>query len=252
MAAAGVLTALLGAAAQPQRSPPHLQKRGTAVQLVVNDAPFLVLGGELGNSSASSARYLAPHWSRLKQMHLNTVLAPVSWELIEPVEGHFNWASVDALIRDARSNDLKLIFLWFGAWKNSMSTYVPAWVKRNEARFPRARLPDGQGLDILSAFAPATRDADARAFGALLGHIKAVDAQKSTVLMIQVENEVGMLPIARDYGPEADHAFHEPVPDELLQALGSKFHGDWTATFGTGDRAAEVFTAWYYARYVEL
>jgi beta-galactosidase GanA len=258
------LTALPSAA-----SVPHLRQQGSTQQLIVNDAPFLVLGGELGNSSASSASYMAPHWSRLKQMHLNTVLAPVSWELIEPAEAHFDFASVDALIREARANDLKLIFLWFGAWKNSMSTYVPAWVKRNESRFPRAQLPNGQGLDILSAFAPATRDADARAFGALLGHLKTVDAQKSTVLMIQVENEIGMLPVARDYSGQAERQFRDPVPDELIQALvagpatpepplrhlweehGSKRGAGWSATFGPGDAAAEIFTAWHYARYVE-
>lgn len=260
----GLLIALTSEAATP-----HLQKQGSATQLIVGDAPFLVLGGELGNSSSSSERYLAPHWPRLKQMHLNTVLAPVSWELIEPTEGHFDFGQVDFLIRDARANDLKLIFLWFGAWKNSMSTYVPPWVKRDQARFPRAQLPSGQGLDILSAFAASTRDADARAFSALLAHIKTVDGQKNTVLMIQVENEIGMIPVAREYGAAAERLFHEAVPDELLKALaaspatpehslrrvweehGSKTHADWSATFGTGDVAAEIFTAWHYARYVE-
>ena len=68
---------------------------------------------------------------------LNTVLAPVEWDLIEPVEGKFDWTSVDELLRDARAHDLKLVILWFGAWKNSMSTYVPSWVKRDQHRFPR-------------------------------------------------------------------------------------------------------------------
>ena len=263
----GVLS--LSVALMCRAAPPHLEKQGTATRLIVNGAPLLMLAGELGNSSASSARYMAPHWARLKQMHLNTVLTPVSWELIEPAEGRFDWESVDALIRDARSQDLKLVFLWFGAWKNSMSTYVPSWVKRDQARFPRAQLPNGSGLDILSAFSPATRDADSRAFTALLAHLKDVDGAKNTVLMIQVENEIGMLPVAREYGPVADALFHEQVPDELVRALaastaspehplrhvwdehGAKVQGDWTALFGEGDATAEIFTAWHYARYVE-
>src|SRR3954471_21480050 len=110
-------------------APPRLERQGDTQQLVVDGKPFLIIGGELGNSSASSAAYMAPHWPRLHQMHLNTVLTPVSWELIEPTEGHFDWSSVDAAIEAARGNQLKLVFLWFGAWKNSMSTYVPAWVK---------------------------------------------------------------------------------------------------------------------------
>jgi beta-galactosidase GanA len=151
-------------AAAAAAQPPHLERQGTAQRLIVKGAPLLLIGGELGNSSSSSAAYMAPHWARLKQMHLNTVLTPVSWELLEPVEGHFDWSSVDGLLKEARANDLKLVFLWFGAWKNSMSTYVPAWVKRDQQRFPRAQLPSGQGLDILSAFSVTTREADARAF----------------------------------------------------------------------------------------
>jgi len=249
---------------------PHLEKQGTAERLIVNNVPMLLLAGELGNSSASSVRYMAPHWPRLKQMHLNTVLAPVSWELIEPVEGRFDWESADALIRAARAQDLKLVLLWFGAWKNSMSTYVPSWVKRDQTRFPRAQLPNGSGLDILSAFAPATRDADSRAFSALLAHLQEVDGAKNTVLMVQVENEIGMLPVAREYGEAAERSFHDAVPEELVRAIssstatpepalkqlweahGAKNRGDWSALFGPGDAAAEIFTAWHYSRYVEF
>jgi beta-galactosidase GanA len=248
---------------------PHLEPQGSATRLIVNGRPMLVIGGELGNSSASSAAYMAPHWPLLRQMNLNTVLAPVSWELIEPAPGRFEWGSVDALIEAARANQLKLVLLWFGAWKNSMSTYVPAWVKRDPARFPRAQLPNGRGLDILSAFAAATRDADKRAYCALLAHLAKVDGGKETVVMIQVENEIGMLPVARDYGPAANEAFHQGVPEELLRALsqttrfaatevgkswdahGRQSTGDWNTVFGESDATAEVFTAWHYARYVE-
>ncbi len=289
--AQGASAVAKGAAAIAQGALPHLEKQGTATRLIVKGRPMLVLGGELGNSSASSATYMAPHWLRLKQLHLNAVLTPVTWELIEPVEGRFDWSSVDALLKAARANDLKLVLLWFGAWKNSMSTYVPAWVKRDQTRFPRAQLPGGQGLDILSAFAPSTRDADARAFAALLGHLKSVDGEENTVLMIQVENEVGMLPVAREYGAAAERLFHEAVPEELVRRLGAvpggatgglaardpalvsasggpvgeghtlwrdwQDHGalkqgDWSTLFGEGDVSAEAFTAWYYARYVEV
>ena len=231
-------------------APPALEKQGTAMRLMVKGHPMLVLAGEVGNSSASSAAYMAPHWARLKAMHLNTVLTPVSWELIEPQEGRFDWSSVDALLAAARAHDLKLVFLWFGAWKNSMSTYAPAWVKRDQARFPRAHLPSGQALDILSALVPATRDADAHAFAALLEHLKQSDGERNTVLMVQVENEVGMLPVAREYGAEAERQFQAPVPDELVQRLGKK-PGDWNSVFGGGDPAAEAFSAWTYSRYVD-
>jgi len=265
----GLALAALLAAGVADAAPPRLVKQGTASQLVVDGKPMLLIAGELGNSSASSTAYMAPHWPKLKAMGLNTVLAPVSWELIEPVEGRYDWSSVDNLIRDARANDLKLVILWFGAWKNSMSTYVPAWVKRDQARFPRAQLPNGQGVEILSAFAPATRDADAKAFAALLAHLKAIDSARNTVLMVQVENEIGMLPVAREYGPAANAAFAQPVPRQLVDHLvahratlepelkalweeqGAPTDGDWRTLFGEGDAAAEVFTAWNYAVFAE-
>ncbi len=180
-----------------QAAAPHLERQGSTKNLIVDGKPFLILGGELGNSSASSAEYMKPHWPRLKAMHLNTVLAPVYWELIEPAEGKYDWSSVDALLRDARAQDLKIVVLWFGAWKNSMSTYVPSWVKRDAKRFPRVQLASGSSVEILSAFAPETRDVDVRAFAAFMDYLKRVDGRDNTVLMVQVENEIGMLPSPR-------------------------------------------------------
>jgi beta-galactosidase GanA len=247
---------------------PRLEKQGTTQSLVVDGKPFLILGGELGNSSASSAEYMKPHWPRLKAMNLNTVLAPVYWELIEPAEGKFDWASVDSLLRDARAHDQRLVVLWFGAWKNSMSTYVPSWVKRDQTRFPRVQVADGSSVEILSAFSAATRDADARAFAALMAYLKKADPGH-TVIMVQVENEIGMLPIARERGAVAEKLFAGAVPAELMRALaargekvepellarwkanGSKSSGTWAAVFGGDEWGQEVFTAWHYARFAE-
>jgi beta-galactosidase GanA len=201
-------------------------------------------------------------------MNLNTVLAPVSWELIEPSEGKFDWTSVDELLRDARAQDLKLVILWFGAWKNSMSTYVPAWVKRDQQRFPRAQLADGSSVEILSAFSANTRNVDARAFGAFMEYLKRVDGDNNTVLMVQVENEIGMLPIARERGAVADKLFAGAVPPQLMRSLGklgklepelqalwhkhgTKTAGTWAEVFGNEEAGAEVFTAWHYAQFVE-
>lgn len=248
---------------------PHLEKQGNTQQLVVDGKPFLILGGELGNSSASSAEYMKPHWPRLKAMHLNTVLAPVYWELVEPQQGKFDWSTLDDMLRDARAQDLKLVVLWFGAWKNSMSTYAPAWLKRDSVRYPRVKLNDGSSVEILSSLSKNTLDADARAYAALMGHLAQVDARENTVLMIQVENEIGMLPIARERGTVADQAYAAAVPPELMKALaargtklepellarwkknGSKSSGSWAQVFGDDEWGQEVFTAWHYARFVE-
>ena len=261
--------AALVVSAAAHSAPPHLEKHGSTQQLVVDGKPFLILGGELGNSSASSAEYMRPHWPRLKAMNLNTVLAPVEWDLVEPVEGKFDWKSVDELLRDARAHDLKLVVLWFGAWKNSMSTYVPSWVKRDPKRFPRVQVESGASVEILSAFSNETRDADSRAFAAFMEYLKRVDGERNTVIMVQVENEIGMLPVARERGAVADKLFAGAVPADLTRALaargeklepellerwqknGRKTSGNWAQVFGDDEWGAEVFTAWHYARFAE-
>jgi beta-galactosidase GanA len=228
-----------------------------------------MLGGELSNSAASSAAHMAPVWPELRAAHLNTVLTPVSWQLIEPKEGQFDFSSVDALLFGARANHLRLVLLWFGAWKNSMSSYAPSWVRRDQGRFPRVQLPDGRGEEILSAFSPEVLAADRKAFVALLRHLKTADAAAHTVLMVQVENEIGMLPTARDHSPLADVAYATHVPAELMshlgghratlvpslrerwEANGTRSSGTWEQVFEAGAATEEIFTAWYYARYVE-
>ena len=242
-----------GAAADPMA--PHLQKQGTVMQLSVDGRPFLIRGAELNNSSASSLDYLKPLWPRLAATHLNTVLATVSWELIELEEGRFDFKLVDGLIDGARASDLHLVLLWFGSWKNGKSTYQPLWVKTNQARFPLIQNEQGRSLNTLSTFSEANCEADARAFAALMRHVREVDGHRHTVLMIQVENEVGVLEDSRDYSPAANREFAAPVPRELMdylaahrgalvaelrelwEANGSKATGTWAEVFGPGKPA---------------
>ncbi|HEX4737185.1 MAG TPA: DUF5597 domain-containing protein [Allosphingosinicella sp.] len=265
----GTLRLLLLLPALCAAAPPHLAPQGNTKQLIVDDKPFLILGGELGNSTASDLAALKPHWADFQRLHMNTVVAPISWELVEPEEGRFDWASVDGLLADARGAGEHLVLLWFGSWKNSMSSYVPAWVKRDQARFPSTQKADGSGSEILSPLAPANVEADARAFRALMAHLRAVDGDRHTIIMVQVENEMGMLPTARDRSPAADAAFAGPVPRALMdwlvrhratlvpelkalwEANGARTSGDWRGVFGAGPGGEEVFTAWCFARYAD-
>lgn len=252
--------------AQPG-SIPHLRKQGTATQLIVGGKPFFMRGGELGNSSASDAEFMKPVWEKLARMNLNTVLMPVYWELVEPEEGKFDWTLLDENIREARRYNLKIVPLWFASWKNSMSCYAPAWVKMNQKRFPRSVGRDGKGMEIMSPFADENAAADARAFEALMRHLKEFDSRENTVLMIQVENEIGMIPDSRDRSPIADKLYAEPVPPELMNYLaanreklvpefravwaenGFRQRGAWEEVFGRGAATDEIFMAWYFARY---
>jgi len=266
---AGLLLSIpaLSLHAAQNQSIPRLVRQHGATQILVGGKPFLVRGGELENSSASSLTYLGTIWPKVTAMHFNTVIAPVYWQLIEPREGSFDFTTVDGLIRGARSHRLKLVLLWFGSWKNSMSCYVPDWINRDQQRFPRAAQSDGAPLDILSALSTNNLEADSRAFAALMGHVRAMDSEDHTVIMVQVENEVGMIPEARDHSAAANAAYMAPVPAALTVYLernrdrlepglktawedhGSKVGADWPDTFGAGAMTDELFTAWTEARY---
>ncbi len=254
---------------EPFLIPPHLEKRGNVTQLIVEGKPWLVLGCELGNSTSSSRAYLSPYWKKLKKSGVNTVLAVVSWEQTEPVEGQYDFTVVDNLLDAARDNGMKLALLWFGSWKNGITSYTPTWVKRDTKRFPLAQTPDGKSLPILTTLGDETCKADGKAFAAMMRHLKEVDALHQTVVMIQMENEVGLHGHPRDYCPLAEKAFQGQVPKELTdwlvahrdsllpetssawEANGCKTSGTWEEVFGHNDRAAEIFMAWHYATYMD-
>ncbi|NCD09552.1 MAG: glycoside hydrolase family 42 [Negativicutes bacterium] len=280
-----IMTACLLTAISTQAQPPSLKKQGTATQLHVDGKPMLVLGGELHNSSTSSIDYMSPIWPVMKAMNYNTVLAPVSWETIEPQEGVFDFTLVDAMLEGARKEDLKLVILWFASWKNGGSIYMPSWVKRDFNRFPRAKDSTGTSIEILSAFSEENMKADARAFRALMKHLREVDQQYHTVVMMQIENEVGILNTPMDFSQNALELFNGPIPDQLGQYLkknnknitrdlervwkarGSKTIGTWEEVFGISKKGdpsrrrdydwhepyyytEELFMGYYYAQYM--
>ena len=159
-----LLLSLLTVGAQAQQNP-RLERCGNSTaRIVANGKPMLVIGGELGNSSASTPDDVKRTFSHLHQMGLNTVLVPLSWELIEPQEGAFDMSSLDTILNEARLNELKVVLLWFGAWKNSMSCYAPEWFKRDMKRFPRAHTPEGKPVEEASSLSKNVLEADKRAF----------------------------------------------------------------------------------------
>ena len=246
---------------------PELRKVGRVTQLYVGGKPLLVLGGELGNSTASSLAVLETALDRCQRMNLNTIMLPVYWDLIEPKEGKFDFALVQGAIDRARARDLRLVFLWFGTWKNSMSCYAPSWVKRDIARFNRVKRSSGETLEIISPGSTAANEADARAFSMLMRWTKQYDSARRTVIMVQVENEIGMIPEARDHSEKSEQAYRSEAPDKLLSLVakgelgaevgavwkkaGQRTKGTWSDVFGTGVEGEEIFSAWQFSQYVE-
>ena len=195
-----------------------------------------ILGGELSNSAATSVEDIDEVMPRMRALGLNTVLVPAYWEFVEPVEGQFDFTLIDRTIDVARREQLQVVFLWFGAWKNSMSCYAPGWFKQDTKRFPRAMTAEGKQMEIASCFSDNVLQADLKAFSALMRHIKERDPPREVVIMMQIENEIGMLESARDHSPLAEKVYKQEK---------------WAERYGTDEYADEKFMALSYARYVE-
>jgi hypothetical protein len=245
---------------------PHLRRTAHATQLVVNGRPMLLTAGEVRNSASSSREWMQHVWDKCVRSQLNTVLAVVPWDMMEPEEGQYDFSVIDYLIEDARIYGMSLVPLWFGAWKNGLSHYIPSWVKTDTKRFPRARATAGN-TEILSPMGTEARDATARAYAALMARIRERDAGTHTVTMMQVENEVGFNGDIRDRSDIANAAWAGQVPEALMRHLvenrdrllpetlqawvSRRDSGTWKEVFGEDETAGRVFMSWYYATFIE-
>jgi hypothetical protein len=225
---------------------PRLVKKDGRYALLVDGKPYLVLGGQIHNSSAWPSE-LPQVWESLTALHANTVEAPVYWEQFEAEEGHFDFTNVDQIVEGARSHNLHVVLLWFGTWKNGNMHYVPAWVKADTKRFPRVSRPDGEPIDVLSPLSRNTLEADKKAFVTLTRHLKQTDGEQHTVILIQVENESGNIGSVRDNSAEANRLFAGAVPADLLDVAHKK-PGTWSQVFG--GEADETFQLYYQAKYI--
>lgn len=225
---------------------PRIVSKDGRHALMVDGAPFLILGAQVNNSS-NWPQALDDVWPAIDVVKPNTVMVPVAWEQVEAKEGTFDFSFVDVLLKQAREKDVRLVLLWFATWKNNSPNYAPDWVKLDNTRFPRVVTADGRTLNSLSPHAQATLDADRKAFVALMTHLKAADPQR-TVIMVQPQNEPGTYGSVRDFSPLAQKVFEGPVPDALLKKL-AKSPGTWREVFGAD--ADEYFHAWHIAHYID-
>jgi len=249
----GIFTLASASMGQPQNNPnpsqhpiPRVVQNDGRYALIVDGAPYLILGVQANNSSAWPS-YLDKVWPAAQTLHANTVELPVYWEQMESTEGKFDFSVVDLLLKQAREHHVRLILLWFGTWKNGSSHYTPEWIKLDQQKYPFLRNEKDETVDSPSPFSQAFLASDKAAFRALMRHLKQTDPQR-TVIMVQVENEPGVWGGVRDYGVKAQKAFASEVPEKLAKALG-KPSGTWQRVFG--DDADEAFEAWYTAAYIE-
>jgi beta-galactosidase GanA len=224
---------------------PEVVTRDGRSAVMVDGAPYLVLGAQVNNSSNWPAM-LPKVWPAVKKLQANTVSVPIAWEQIEPTEGKFDFTFLDTLLAEARENHVRLVLLWFATWKNNGPNYAPEWVKLDNVRFPRLVTEKGKVLNSMSPHSAATLAADKRAFAALMRHLKGVDEAR-TVILVQVQNEPGTYGSSRDFGPAAQKLFDAAAPAAVIKAQGAK-PGTWTQAFGKD--ANEYFQAWSVAKYI--
>ncbi|MGN6446437.1 DUF5597 domain-containing protein [Amnibacterium sp.] len=249
---------------------PRIERSAHGFQFIVDERPTLLLGGQLHNSTPTDVT-LPDVLGRVRALHASVVIGSASWSLVEPTEGRFDFSSVDRELEAARRAGLRLVLIWFGAFKNATSTYAPTWVRADPARFPRAVVRGGRkeafthghatSKPVLSVFSESLRAADQRAFVSLMDHLRTADPQH-TVLMVQVENEVGLLRDSRDRSETADAAWSGPVPDaiarlvleqhpDLLRAGATHRSGTWAELLAESWEADELFMAWHFGTYLD-
>ncbi len=239
-----------------------------AVQMIVDGKPFLMLAGELHNSSASTEEYLALIWPKIKSLNLNSAMIALAWEQFEPVEGQYDFSLIEAIIDGANRYGIKVGLVWFASWKNGASSYVPSWVKHDRERFFRVIDAQGNELETISPFCDAARDADARAFKALAAHIRECDRNR-VIIAYQPENEVGAF-ADMDYSSAGLVTLSSPVPSQLMEYMvenrttlrpellaawaegGYKTAGTWNEVFPDMVKAKHYCMSWQYATYINV
>ncbi len=259
---------------------PCITEKGNQKVLLVDGKPFIMLAGEVHNSDSSSPAYMEQIWKIAEELGMNSLLLPVTWEMVEPVEGEFHFEVLDQLIDQAREHGMKIGLLWFGSFKNAECMYAPEWVKRDLERFHRGQIVKGKNkagrrvsptlpvtipYTTISYLSENAMQADARAFGKMMQHVREYDEAYGTVITVQVENETGLLGNAREVSDEADAAFAGEVPQEFASYIRSHTEymeediraaveagaekGSWSEVFGAV--AEEIFSAYHVASFVE-
>jgi beta-galactosidase GanA len=150
---------------------PRLVENDGRYALLVDGAPFLMLGAQSNNSSDWPAT-LPKVWPAIEYLRANTLETPIYWEQFEPKQGQFDYSQVDTILAQAREHHVHLVLLWFGTWKNGSQHYMPEWMKLDPERYSHVTNKSGELVDSPSPFAAASLEADKRAFAAFMQHLK--------------------------------------------------------------------------------
>ncbi len=199
------------------------------------------------------------------EMGLNALKVPVKWSMVEPGRGVFDFSYVDHVKALAERYGLKLILGWFGHYASGDGTiyrnlagevFAPMDIILDSETYPRAVDADG-----ISHHNVASYDSDAiirreiEAFAAFMRHIREVDAEDRTILMVQVENEISVFgadrqnpKLWRDHSPASDELFKDGGFESDLRFSAWRFSSNWIRRLT--DAGAAVYPLPFFLNFV--
>ncbi|HEX6478290.1 MAG TPA: DUF5597 domain-containing protein [Ktedonobacteraceae bacterium] len=202
-------------------------------RLLVDDSPFLILGLQWGCDSCLSKEEMNPLFPHAAAMGANTAVLPLYWQEVEPLPDQYDFRMIDERIRQAQANHLRIILLWFATWKNACAFYAPDYIRNDPDTYPMALDRHGQRTVSPCPSGETTWQRDRNALVAVMQHLREVD-KTHTVIMVQVENEPGILHSDRCYCPRCNERFKREK---------------WESR--SGAHAAEAFSAVTIAEYID-
>ena len=187
---------------------PHFEQVDGRKVLYVDGSPFTVLTVEIPwwdllcgqyHETQHVYDYLYP---AAKKMELNSIKVPIKWSMVEPEKGKYDFSYLEHVKKMAEDNELKLVVGWFGHYASgdgniyrnmTGEVFAPMYVIEDEETYPRA--VDSEGIvhhNSASYDTPAIVEVETAAFRAFIQHIRKIDKDTRTIVMVQVENEIAV------------------------------------------------------------
>ena len=250
---------------------PHFEQVKGHQLLYVDGRPFTVLAAEIPWWHLIYGRYKETEtaydhlYPAAEKIGLNALKVPVKWSMIEPEKDVYDFSYIDHAKTMAEKHHLKLVLNWFGHYASGDGTiyanltgdlYAPMYIVKDEETYPRA--VDGDGVVHHNAasydYEPII-EREIAAFRAFMQHIKQVDSQTRTIVMIQVENEIAVFGVDRrnrkmwrDHSPASNKRFAEHRFTDDLRFSAWDLSYNWIRRIT--DAGAEVYSIPFFHNYV--
>ena len=250
---------------------PHFEEAGGRKVLYVDGRPFTVLAVEIPWWDLIHGRYKETEnaydylYPAAEKIALNALKVPVKWSMVEPEKGVYDFSYVDHAKSMAEKHHLKLVLNWFGHYASGDGTiygnlsgelYAPMYIVSDEKTYPRAVDGDGNAHHNAASYDyEPIIEREIAAFRAFMQHIKQVDSQTHTILMIQVENEIAVFgwdrrnsKMWRDHSPAANKRFAEKGFKDDLQFTAWDLSHNWIRPITNA--GAEAYPIPFFHNYV--